>query len=56
MSKPRMYGAKTSYIPNNKMDARFNRKRNERAKQIADSATPRADRRQQKDKRLVYGV
>ena len=56
MSKPRMYGAFAPYTPNNKMDARFNRKRHEREKQMADSATPKAERRLQKEKRLIHGV
>ena len=36
MSKPRMYGAFTPYTPNRKMDLRFNRKRHERSRLIAD--------------------
>lgn len=56
MSKPRMCGAFAKYTPNNRMDARFNRKAHERAKLLADSATPREERRRQKEKRLSYGV
>ena len=56
VSKPRMYGAMAQHTPNNKMDARFNRKGHERAKRIADSATPKAEIRLQKEKRLRYGM
>ena len=56
MAKPRLCGGFATYTPNNRMDARFNRKGYDRAKQIADSATPRAERRKQTEKRLRYGV
>ena len=56
MSKPRMYGAFAAYTPNNRADARFNRKGYERAKLIAGRATPRTERRLEKRKRLSYGV
>ena len=50
MSKPRMYGAFAAYTPNNRADARFNRKGYERAKLIAGRATPRTERRLEKRK------
>ena len=56
MSKPRMVGAFATYTPNSKMDSRFNRKGYERAKLQSDNATPRAERRLQKEKRQHYGV
>ena len=56
MSKARMMGAFAKYTPNNRADARFNRKGYDRTKQKADSATPRAERRQQKEKRQAYDV
>lgn len=56
MSKPRMYGAFAPYTPNNRADARFNRKVHERGKLIADNATPRAERRQENGKRRSYGM
>ena len=55
MSKPRMYGAMTSYTPNNRMDARFNRKWHDRAKQIADNTIPREERQRRKTRGLVMG-
>ena len=54
MSKARMLGAFAQYTPNNKMDARFNRKQHERAKLLADNATPREERLLQKRKRQTY--
>ena len=56
MGKPRMYGAFAPYTPNNRADARFNRKGYGRCKQIADNALPRDERRQQREKGKVYGV
>ena len=56
MSKARIYGAYAPYTPNNRMDSRFNRKGYERAKNQADNATPREERRQHKEKRKMYGV
>ena len=56
MSRARMLGAFATYTPNRKMDARFNRKQYERAKRLADNATPREERQRQKEKRLSYGV
>ena len=56
MSKPRMCGAFAPYTPNRKADERFNRKGYGRAKLIADTAIPKAERRQRKEKRLNYGV
>lgn len=56
MSKPRMCGGFAPYTPNRKMDERFNRKGHARSKLLADNATPKAERRQQKEKRLSYGV
>lgn len=56
MGKARMYGAFAQYTPNNRADARFNRKGYEKGKRTADGATPRAERQLQKEKRLRYGV
>ena len=56
MGKPRMYGAFAPYTPNRKMDERFYRKGHEKRKLLADNSTPKAERRQQKEKRLSYGV
>lgn len=56
MSKVKMYGAFAQYTPNRKMDERFNKKGFGRSKLLADNATPKAERRQQKEKRMSYGV
>ena len=56
MGKVRMYGAFAPYTPNRKMDERFCRKGSMRAKLLADSATPKAEKRMQKEKRMSYGV
>ena len=56
MSKAKMYGAFAPYTPNRKMDERSNRKGYGRAKLLADNATPKAERRQQKEKRRIYGL
>ena len=56
MAKPRMCGAFATYTPNNRMDARYNRKRQDKAKLMADNAVPKAERRQLKEKRLSYGL
>lgn len=44
MGKPRMYGAFAPYTPNNRADARLNRKGYGRAKLMADNALPRSER------------
>lgn len=53
MSKPRIIGAFAKYTPNNRMDARFNRKGYARAKMLADSAIPKKERHDPKKSQFV---
>lgn len=49
MSKPRLYGMKTAYIPNAKADARYKKKFHEKGKAYAESDEERAQRRWDKE-------
>lgn len=45
MGRPKVYGMKTSYIPNAKADMRFKKKIYQRGKEYADSPEERKERR-----------
>lgn len=51
MSKPRMYGKQTSYIPNAQADMRYRRKLAQRGQEIAERNTcnPKSNRRLEKE-------
>ena len=52
MGKARVLGAYAPYTPNSKMDMRYRRKQFERQKEIADSATPKAELRSEREKEV----
>lgn len=56
MSKARIYGKQSSYIPNNQADMRFRRKAFEKRKYMADTSADRAyDRKLRRDEKKCGG-
>lgn len=55
MGKAKMVGAFAPYTPNNKADMRYRRKAFERQKQTTDNATPKYQRKLEKQKEAMYG-
>ena len=55
MGKAKLVGAFAPYTPNNRADMRYRRKAFERQKQLADSATLKAQRKLDKQKEAMYG-
>ena len=56
MAKPRMYGAKTTYVPNAKADARYKKKFHEHGKAYAENDVERIAQRYEKEaKRFKKG-